>query len=250
MLSGFYRQVGCKVCVGWQAPVLTACTTLAVPPCAAVLQYSSHLCQEHCTPHAATWSQGCGLAPRCTSCACHLCHLLLPAASWPLLCPDQGALHDFASCSCGLSDPHLIWTVRALCKSRKISKIQSQPQTSFSPDVWALLVISLLFISMSPAPGSMFPPPPQRLHVTALQTGRSWSVQWLYATLVCATLVSATLVCATPPQVTGTLQFSWKQTPEIWPSCDGSAKVSVADDALTADVPDSFSSHPRTPGCA
>lgn len=169
-----------SVC-GPATPVLTAYTTLAVPPCAAVLQYSLHtpFAKEHCTPHTTTQERGprgAGWPPWCALGACHLCphlcNLLLPAPSWCLLCLDRGAQHEFASCSCGLSDPHPICMVRALCKSRKISKIQSQHQTSFSPD-GALLVLSLLVIWMSPAPGSMFSPCPQHLHVTALETGRA-----------------------------------------------------------------------------
>lgn len=96
------------------------------------------------------------------------CHLLLPAPPWRLLCPDQDAPHYFASCSCGLSDPRLshmlrpkcspnVCTVRALCKSRKISKIQSQHQTSFSPDIWNSLSFPCLLFGCPLPQGHVSP---------------------------------------------------------------------------------------------
>lgn len=116
--------------------------------CATVLQYSLHTPFARGTaPCALPHSNpvpGVRVGPRrvlwvLVTFASTFCHLRLPAPPWRLLCP--------ASCSCGLSDPRLshmlrlkyspnVCMVRALCKSRKISKIQSQHQTSFSPDIW------------------------------------------------------------------------------------------------------------------
>ena len=106
---------------GLSAPVLTAYATLAVPPCAAVLQYSSHTSFARSTaPHTLPHSNpvpGVQAGPPgalwvLVTFASTFCHLLLPAPPWHLLCPDQGALHDFASCSCGLSDPRLSHMLR------------------------------------------------------------------------------------------------------------------------------------------
>ena len=136
------------------------------------------------------------------------CHLPLQGPSWCLLCPDRGALHHSASCPCGLTNPHLsgcsgpntapTCTVGALCRSRKISKAQSQRQASFSPDIWELRDLSLLVTWVSPAAGSRFPLAPGACVSLLCRQAELVHAQWLCATLVPATPVGATLVPATP----------------------------------------------------
>lgn len=190
-------------------PVPAAEAALAVPPCAAELQYS--LCSPLAgttAPHTAAPSQGCRLLPRSglgAYCLCQrLCHLLHPA---PLYVPIRELCANLLPAPQGQTQPQFEWSKHCLRAEKSVRSRARHP-----------LALVLRWSLSCPCwfPGCPLPHRASFLLVPSACTallcrwGELLHVQWL-----CAMLVSAVLspVHATPVQVTAGLQLPWEQTP-------------------------------------